>query len=159
MVHLRAVLPPVPVRASLALAFGVAAAVVTANCATTPPDPSPPETVQEAPLGQEFTLRPAESVRIAGTPLVLTFDRITEDSRCPTDVNCVWAGNAVVRLATRVAGAPRGPVELHTTTVDKRGAAVDGYRVQLVRLAPNRTQSTTITQDQYLATLTVVRSP
>ena len=151
-------LPQVPVRASLGLAFGVAAAVSTANCATAPPDPSPPETVQEAPLGPEFTLRPAESARIAGTALVLTFDRITEDSRCPTDVTCVWAGNAVVRLAARVAGVARGPMELHTTTVDKREATVDGYRVQLVRLAPARTQGTTITQDQYLATLTVVRS-
>ena len=147
-------LPPVPVRASLALAFGVAAAVFTATCATTPPDPSTPE----APLGPEFTLRSAESVRIAGTALVLTFDRVTEDSRCPTDVNCIWAGNAVVRLATRVAGVTHGPIELHTTTADKRETPVDGYRVQLVRLMPTRTQGTTITQDQYIATLTVVRS-
>ena len=157
MVHLRAVLPPVPVRASLALAF-VAAAVFTATCATTPPDPSTPETVLDAPLGQEFTLRAAESVRIAGTALVLTFDRVTEDSRCPTDVNCIWAGNAVVRLATRVAGVTHGPIELHTTTADKRETPVDGYRVQLVRLMPTRTQGTTLTQDQYIATLTVVRS-
>jgi len=158
MVQCRAVLPPVPVRASLVLAFGVAAAVSTATCATTPPDPSPPETIRDATLGQEFTLRAAESVRIAGTDLLLTFDRVTEDSRCPTNVNCIWAGNAVVRLATRVAGVARGPMELHTTTVDKRDAPVDGYRVRLIRLMPSRTEGTTVTQDQYVATLTVVRS-
>lgn len=147
-----------PVRASLVLAFGVAATVSTATCATTPPDPSAPETVREVALGQEFTLRSAESVRIAGTDLLVTFDRVTEDSRCPTNVNCIWAGNAVVRLATRVAGVALGPMELHTTTVDKRDAPVDGYRVQLVRLMPTRTEGTTITPDQYVATLSVVRS-
>lgn len=159
MVQCRALLPPVPVRAALVLAFGVAAAVSTANCATTPPDPSPPGTIREAAPGQEFTLRTAESVRITGTDLLVTFDRVTEDSRCPTNVNCVWAGNAVVRLATRVAGATRGPLELHTTTVDKRQAPVDGYRIQLIRLTPARTEGTPLTQDQYIATLTVVRSP
>lgn len=149
---------PVPVRAVLVLVFGLAAAVATASCATTPPDPSPPPTVRDVTLGQEFTLRAAESVRITGTDLLVTFDSVTEDSRCPTNVNCVWAGNAVVRLTPRVADATRGALELHTTTVDKREAPVDGYRVQLTRLTPNRTEGTPLTQDQYIATLTVVRS-
>lgn len=142
----------------MVLAFGVAAAVSTVNCATTPPDPSPPDAVREVSLGQEFTLRAAESVRIAGTELRVTFDRVTEDSRCPINVNCIWAGNAVVRLATRIADVTRGPIELHTTTADKRGGTVDGYRVQLVRLTPARTEGTSIAQDQYIATITVVRS-
>ena len=157
MVQCRAVFPPVAVRALLVLAFGVAAAVSAASCATTPPDPSPSQTVRDVTLGQEFTLRAAESVRIAGTDFLMTFDRVTEDSRCPTNVNCVWAGNAVVRLTARVAGATGGNLELHTTTADKREAAVDGFRVQLVRLAPTRADGTPITQDQYVATV-IVRS-
>ena len=155
MVQFRAVLPPVPARAVLVLAFGVAAAVFTARCASAPPDPSPPDASREVSLGQEFPLRAAESVRIAGTDLLIAFDRVTEDSRCPVNVTCVWAGNAVVRLTARVAGAARGNLELHTTTADKREAAVDGFRVQLVRLAPTRAEGTPITQDQYVATVTV----
>ncbi len=134
----------------------MAAAVLTANCATTPPDPSPPETTREVSLDQEFPLRAAESVRIAGTDLRVTFDRVTEDSRCPVNVNCVWAGNAVVRLDARMGQATR-PLELHTTTADKRQAAVDGYRIELIRLTPTRAADTTITPDQYIATV-IVRS-
>lgn len=157
VVQFRPVLPPVPGRAVLVLAFGVAAAVSTANCATTPPDPSPPEPAREVALGQEFALRAADAVRVAGTDLRVTFDRVTEDSRCPTNVNCVWAGNAVVRLDARVGQAPRGPLDLHTTTADKRDATVDGYRVHLVGLTPARTEGQTISQDQYIATV-IVRS-
>ena len=139
------------------MTFVAAAAVSAASCATTPPDPSPQEAAREVSLGQEFPLRAAEPVRIAGTDLLIAFDRVTEDSRCPVNVTCVWAGNAVVRLTARVAGAARGNLELHTTTADKREAAVDGFRVQLVRLAPTRAEGTPITQDQYVATV-IVRS-
>lgn len=128
------------------------------GCTKSPSTPQAPRTEGSAALDQPLTLHVGETAALAGTTLSLTFERVPEDSRCPINVNCVWAGNAVVRLAVRVAGATRDPIELHTTTIDKREATIDGFRVRLVQLAPARTEGTALTQDQYAATLTVVRS-
>ncbi len=43
-------------------------------------------------LGEEFTLRIGQSVSIEGEDLKITFTEISGDSRCASDVVCVWAG-------------------------------------------------------------------
>ena len=44
--------------------------------------------------GQESELAPGQTVTIAGTGLSLRFVEIVADSRCPTGVQCIWAGEA-----------------------------------------------------------------
>src|SRR5688500_18294200 len=63
-------------------------------------------------LGQEFTLGPGESVSLADGVLSVRFERVTEDSRCPRGVNCVWEGDAVVAIVASRAGAS-GQHQLH----------------------------------------------
>jgi len=43
-------------------------------------------------LGQEFNLAPNHSVSIIGEPLNIKFIEVVSDSRCPTGVQCIWAG-------------------------------------------------------------------
>lgn len=43
-------------------------------------------------------LRLGDRVHFAGTGWTIRFARVLEDSRCPVDVQCVWAGQVVVRL-------------------------------------------------------------
>lgn len=43
-------------------------------------------------LGQEFSLRIGESASIKGEELQVRFLEVTEDSRCPRGVVCVWEG-------------------------------------------------------------------
>jgi len=43
-------------------------------------------------LGQEFSLRIGESASIRGEELQIRFLEVTEDSRCPAGVVCVWEG-------------------------------------------------------------------
>ncbi|MFC1864286.1 hypothetical protein ACFLYG_00445 [Chloroflexota bacterium] len=43
-------------------------------------------------LGQEFSLRIGESASIRGEELQVRFLEVTEDSRCPTGVVCIWEG-------------------------------------------------------------------
>jgi uncharacterized protein YcfL len=45
-----------------------------------------------ASLGEEFSLLMGESVSIKGEELQIKFVEVTEDSRCPTGVVCVWEG-------------------------------------------------------------------
>jgi hypothetical protein len=53
------------------------------------------EDVQTEALGQPFELAVGGSVTIAETGLQLTLRGVAEDSRCPPDVNCFWAGRVV----------------------------------------------------------------
>jgi hypothetical protein len=49
-------------------------------------------------LGQEFSLHIGKSANIRGEQLQVKFLEITEDSRCPTGVVCVWEGRVSGRV-------------------------------------------------------------
>lgn len=63
----------------------VALVLSLSGCAGTPPE-------VEASLGQEFSLSIGQSALITGQDLEIRFEKVVEDSRCPKDVTCVWAG-------------------------------------------------------------------
>lgn len=109
-------------------------------------------------LNEEFTLSPGQTATVNGTNVRLTFDRVSEDSRCPTDVNCVWEGDAVVVLKVK-AEAEEATREVHTQGGDSRSrkAPVGDYVVTLVRLEPAPRSTTTIEASAYRATLLVGR--
>ena len=52
-------------------------------------------------LGEEFSLCIDQSVVITGEDLEIRFVEVSEDSRCPKDVTCVWEGrvSAVVEIS------------------------------------------------------------
>ena len=50
------------------------------------------ELIKTVDLGQEFSIRIGESASIQGEELQVRFLEVTEDSRCPTGVVCIWEG-------------------------------------------------------------------
>ena len=108
-------------------------------------------------LAEEFTLAPGESARIQGESLTVAFDSVTSDSRCPTNVNCVWEGDAVVAVTLSQPGRERATVELHTSGRFARTAGYGDLEVALVTLAPQPREGSPISQTAYRATLQVTR--
>jgi hypothetical protein len=49
----------------------------------------------------------------------VTFKGISEDSRCPKDVNCIWAGVAVAQV--EVMGTATRPMVLNLASMDNKG--------------------------------------
>ncbi len=49
-------------------------------------------------LEDTMTLSMGESKSIESHKLNITFDSITEDSRCPKDVQCIWSGVAKAKI-------------------------------------------------------------
>lgn len=109
-------------------------------------------------LNEEFTLAPGQTASVNGTNVQLTFDRVSEDSRCPTDVNCIWEGDAVVVLRVKVE-AEETTREVHTQGAEPRSrtAPVGDYVVTLVRLEPAPRSTGRIEASAYRATLRVGR--
>jgi hypothetical protein len=114
-------------------------------------------TVTSARVGENFDLRIGETVTIAGEPLIVSFDRVVEDSRCPTNTTCVWAGTAVVQLGLRTSDSVRGTLNLQTLSDASREGVFQKYRLRLIQLAPTPTDSTPVPPEQYVLTLMVRR--
>ncbi len=70
----------------------------------------------------------------------VTFKKMTEDSRCPKDVNCIWAGVATAEV--EFMGLYTRPVTLKLSTLNdsKKGYAksqeFNGYTISLVKVTP-----------------------
>jgi hypothetical protein len=114
---------------------------------------------QVAHLGREFKLRAGQQVTLKGQSLRIKFAAVKEDSRCPADVTCVWAGNAAVRLEVSIRGRGSKSVTLNTNS---RSSLVDdqyrGYKVKLVGLSPYPRSSQRIAAGDYIVTLLVSKN-
>ena len=109
-------------------------------------------------LDQPFELRPGETATVVGPTLEITFEAVEQDSRCPTDVTCVWEGDATVKVALSQPSGPRQNVQLHTAGSLGRTAAYLGYEVELRELQPQPRSTAAISPDQYRLTLAVHRA-
>ena len=103
----------------------------------------------------DFELAVGAIVRIDETPLAIRFDTVSEDSRCPADAQCVWEGNATLRLTVDSAGTPL-PVQLRTAGTSQPAGAF-GYRIEYRALRPAPTTAGPIQPRTYIATLRVSR--
>ena len=77
----------------------------------------------------------AEDVRVVRAGLVISFDSVLADSRCPRNVQCVWAGSARVRLTI---GQDAGAAARHDleSGQEPRSARVGAYVVSLLDVEP-----------------------
>jgi hypothetical protein len=62
----------------------------------------------KAELGQDFSLAIGQSAVITGEELEITFEKVTEDSRCPTGVVCEWEGMVACVLKITEGGTTYG---------------------------------------------------
>jgi hypothetical protein len=115
--------------------MAMAAVLVGMGCdgGTAPEIDDRMESVLNAP--QELTLQYGEEKPVGGSVLKVSFAQVLEDSRCPVDVVCVWAGNAVVELGIRMGMGPTVPLRINSTQ-EPRFADWNGVRVTLLELLP-----------------------
>lgn len=99
--------------------------------------------------GEEFTLSVAESAALPGEGL-LEFAQVVSDSRCPVDVQCVWAGDAVVALR---ASDVNDSASLRLHTGGPQSAVFGTWEVELVELRPLPREGMALTQADYEAVL------
>lgn len=119
-------------------------------------DGNPPakRETQVARLGREFSLKARREVTLKGEGLRIKFAEVKNDSRCPADVTCVWAGNAAVRLEVNLRG--RGSKSLTLNTMgNSQPVEYRGYKVSLVGLSPYPRSNQSIAPRDYVVTLLV----
>ena len=109
-------------------------------------------------VNEEFTLAPGQTAEVKGTSIRVTFETVRDDSRCPTDVTCIWEGDATVVLMVKD-GTDEATRELHTHGSGERSREAPSGEHTLTRVkldpAPNSTRP--IEASAYRATLRVSR--
>jgi len=137
------------------LLWGIA--LFVSACAS-PSQPGPAGGIStgiQVPVGREFDLGFGQEGRVQGTSIVIRFSGVTEDSRCPADVQCVWAGNALARLVLSSNAGPASDAALNTT-LEPRAVVFSGHRIRLVGVKPLPRSGPAIPAGDYVVTLDVL---
>lgn len=117
------------------------------------------KTNPEFQLGQSFMLKNGQTAQWQEDAQVqIRFDSLTEDSRCPQGIQCIWAGRAIMAItfmqngksqsSALVMGDPAG-----TNYSDK--AVFGEFNVQLLQIKPHPVANQTIPHEQYVMEIDV----
>lgn len=130
--------------------IGLTAAL--AACAA-PPSAAPRAAAEAETVGADapFTLAMGDRARVESPDVTIEFQSVESDSRCPRDVTCVWAGDAVAVVAV-VAGDQREALRLHTNLEPRKAEAL-GVELELDDLSPYPVSTGKIAAADYRARL------
>lgn len=113
---------------------------------------------REVALDQEFTMEVGDMVAVDGSHLLIRFVGVDEDSRCPSDVQCPWAGNAEVRLEFSSDNAEFAPQQrVVNTSLEPRSVEFMGMTIAVVDLTPYPISTQQIDPASYVVKLIVTR--
>ena len=114
---------------------------------------------QAAPeLGKPFELKFGQKASIDSEKIGITFANVTEDSRCPSDVVCIQAGQATIMVSVEVDGTGSGQQTLTVGPKGKDSAMFGQYSVKLVKLDPYPVSKVHTPPEDYVATLVVSKA-
>jgi len=124
----------------------IAAVIVVAVAASGCLNPTAPDAVVNKP----FQLKAGESITLPDGNWV-RFNRLVSDSRCPMDVMCVVAGDAVISVSFK---AGHLTTELHTDP-SKSQISTSKYLLKLTELQPYPRASSPSKPEDYVGTFVV----
>ena len=108
------------------------------------------------PLNQPFTIEVGQAAVFFEPALVIRF-AAASDSRCPSNVTCIWEGDGVASLVLHVGpltgDGPDHHVDLHTNLQPHSAPWGPYYEIRLISLDPYPVHGTP--QGPYRATLIV----
>jgi hypothetical protein len=122
------------------------AAFAAAGCYNSPTGP-------DAAVGRPFDLK-AGAVSTLPDGARLRFERVQSDSRCPMDVKCVWAGDAIITVTLNPPKGSTESREMHTQTTGSQ-ISYANYTITLTALAPYPRSNQDIPAAGYIGTFVV----
>jgi len=111
----------------------------------------------EANLDSEFILQINQSAEIKSEDITVTFFNVTSDSRCPSDVTCIWQGQAGIEIDVQ-----KGEVESSISLSiggdsSPEESIFNSYLIQLVDLSPYPISTKNIQPEDYTATIKITK--
>ncbi|MFX0084366.1 MAG: hypothetical protein ACFFAU_01730 [Candidatus Hodarchaeota archaeon] len=112
-----------------------------------------PTEVKFGKIDTEFSLYIGESVIIKDHGIKLKFVDVLSDSRCPSDVECIWEGTVSLLINIQYNSQDLGNFILNSSNLHK--ASFMGYYVKFTELKPYPISTETIPKTSYHATFIV----
>jgi len=113
--------------------------------------------------GESAAIRLGDTAELVKSKISIKFLRVIEDSRCPADANCIWAGNAKLEIEASK-GSQKGTFVLNTNG-NETVAKFAGYAIRITSLEPQKTSAKDKPENEqkpcgipYKATFTVAKN-
>lgn len=110
--------------------------------------------------GTQFQLKANQTYFLESDGIKIQFLNVTADSRCPSDVTCIWEGEAKVLV-----NVIENNQDLGNFTLTSRGGqpdlavqAFDGHTIQVVNVEPYPISTKKLTLSDYSVTFAISRS-
>jgi hypothetical protein len=109
----------------------------------------------QARLNEEFSLSMGQRALITGENLGIRFEEVTEDSRCPRGVTCIWAGRVTCMVEITHAGSSYRMALIEPGLSDEyTRESYEGYELAF-HVTPYPEEGKKILPDEYRLLLTV----
>lgn len=119
---------------------------------------APDARVQEpAPAEGTVVLSIGAPKRAPGTDLTVTFEAVVSDSRCPTGVQCVWAGEVAVRIRMSAPNLEPVTTTLHTNLDTAKETTYGAWKLSIQAVTPAPTATGGVRAEDYRLTLLITR--
>lgn len=104
--------------------------------------------------GVAFFLHIGETAVIKGSGTRITFREVTQESRCPSNVTCVWEGDASIDVSL---SPDQGPTESRVLSLSplNKEARIGDLVIRFVGLAPYPSAPGPIAPRRYVAELLI----
>src|SRR5262245_13577427 len=105
----------------------------------------------EVEAGAEVTLAAGDTAALKATDTKVRFLSVSEDSRCPRDTTCIWAGEVKARFEIHAGENDVPSLEIPEGST----VTVGGHRVTLARVTPQPLSTKRIAPQDYRATVKI----
>lgn len=101
----------------------------------------------------QFQLKPNQTASEQNN-IDVKFLNVTDDSRCPSDVTCIWQGKSTITVNVVKSSQNIGNFSLTSGLGDNNATVqiLDGYFLHLTKIEPYPKSGTTISLSDYVAT-------
>ena len=107
-------------------------------------------------IESDITLKVGQRTSVDGGNLLVTFKEVSEDSRCPLGVVCIWMGNGSIALELQSEDLVEDDVTLNTS-LEPNKIVFKNYEITLKLLEPYPVESEIIDGDDYTVTLVITK--
>ena len=106
-------------------------------------------------ISKQFSLGIGQTASMEENKLVIKFKAVIEDSRCPVNVLCEWAGNGKVEFEIFDHDGQNKTVFLNTED-EPRTVILTEHKLTLISLSPPRVDGVSISPADYSVTLRII---
>ncbi len=108
----------------------------------------------KAKLGEKFPLHVGQTAQIENESLSITFNKVSADSRCPSNTLCVRAGEAICDVTVTYKGSPYSVTLMQTGSTAQAMEPFQGYAL-VFSVEPYPVAGKQISPSEYWLNLTV----